>query len=1829
MPKTRSQRKAGGSKGTELSGPQSPPRGPTPGEGGAGPSRIPPEQLVQTVAENLPTFEAIMNYLKVQSEGHQDKEPKIQGADQSESQTGSPARTGAKRARREVTREQVEVVEPSHKNSRTEHPEPVRRLSRGDLSPRRERQQVQDELDLLLDPEADRYIASPFVLDIEEYQLPAKFKIPNMKPYDATTDPEDHLFVFMTQMRLQTAADAVRCKTFPMFLEGRARQWFQGLPPRSISSFTQLARLFSAQFVSSRAFSKSTAHLMTIQQKVEESLREYMVRFNNESLQVRDRDDKVVMAAFINGLRKQKLYTELVERPPKSVREMLDRAHEKANAEEANRLKSAQEKLRDDKRRKGADQVEARPGQGRKSAYDRLPRSRPMGGDKSWTGLTAPRARVLAVMEQEGLSRPPRPLAGDKSRRDQGLYCAYHRDVGHDTEDCRHLKKDIEKLIKRGHLGQFVREERADQQRGRPRSERPSYLRDRPQGPRGRTPEQEIQNLAGVINTIAGGPTGGDSHTARRHNRPPPTGESSAKRLKMYEEIIYGPEDTVPLASNNHEAIVIEVITCNFKVKKVYIDNGSAIDVLYYKTFKELQLEDRQLMPVRTPVDRFCSMKFPTSAGVAEVLGDPEVARACYIATLKGKEKLVAQTICLESWEPLEKGERLETDEGLAELPVQPDRPEHTVKVGTCLGELVRSSLESLLEEYTEIFAWSADDMPGIPTELAVHRLHVDPNVRPVKQKKRNFAPERNEVVKSEVGKLLEAKIVKEVYYPTWLANPVLVKKEVKAWRMCVDFTDLNKACPNDCYPLPRIDQLMDSTAGYEIFCFLDAFKGYHQIVLDEEDQEKTSFITEEGTYCYVTMPFGLKNAGATYQRLVNKLFKNQISRNLEVYVDDMLVKSRTQEQFISDLREIFEVLRSSRMRLNPKKCTFGVRSGKFLGYMISKEGVRANPDKIKAIMDMAPPRNIKEVQRLTGRMAALNRFLSKSAVRGSPFFKALKGGRQFEWSLECQRAFDELKAHLARLPALTSPELGETLFIYLAVGEGTISAVLVREEDKVQKPIYYVSRALQGAEARYSAVERYVLALVHAARKLRTYFQAHPVVVMTDQPLKQILSKPEFSGRMVKWAVELSEYDLGYQPRTAIKAQALADFIADGVSFGSPGAEVDQARKDGEDAKNAHAGQAAQPLQTPKTTKATQAQEAVEVLQAGDAAEVIQAMQVAEDGLSKEADEAQQAKEAAEDRQAGEAAEAEQTQGTAKVRETEEAAKVGQAVDAVDAMHPEKEVKAELARDTAQAVERAGPTWTLYVDGVSSKEGCGAGLLLISPTGEELPYALRFDFRASNNESEYEALIAGMEMARKLGARSVKVYSDSQLIVNQIGGTYEVKEGSLRKYVAKTCELRGQFEQFTLEQIPRSQNKRADALSKLASTSTGFSGRGVLVEVVRSRAYEPFNAAVIQVVSSWMDPIVRYLAHRELPPSRVEARKVLLKSQKYVLTQGVLYRKSYLQPWLKCVTPEEGSYVLRELHESICGNHIGPRILAKKGMLAGYYWPTIFRDSAELVARCKSCQLNAPVHHTPTQEMIPLSSPWPFFQWGIDLLGPFPRAPGGYEYLVVAIDYFTKALVSDNGRQFADHSFQEWCTELGIQQHFTSVGHPQANGQVENVNRTILHGLKTRVESARTNWLEELPTILWAYRTTPRTATQETPFVLTYGVEAVIPAEIGVPSGRVQHFVAQDNEEEMRLGLDLLEHRREEAAIRMAKYKGQVARYYNSKVRHLSFKTGDLVLRKNSVSRAVGTGKLDPNWEGPYVVKEADRAGYCKLARLDGSKVPRTWHNSNLRLVL
>ena len=201
----------------------------------------------------------------------------------------------------------------------------------------------------------------------------------------------------------------------------------------------------------------------------------------------------------------------------------------------------------------------------------------------------------------------------------------------------------------------------------------------------------------------------------------------------------------------------------------------------------------------------------------------------------------------------------------------------------------------------------------------------------------------------------------------------MVVKKKNGKWRVCVDFTNLNKACPKDLFPLPRIDQLVDATARHPQMSFLNAFQGYHQIPLAQEDQEKTSFVTPTGNYHYKVMPFGLKNAGSTYQRMMTKMFEPQLGKNIEIYVDDMVVKSKMVTEHLGDLDDIFDVLRRHKLRLNASKCSVGVGSSKFLGYMVTHRGIEVNPDQIKAINDLKPPRNAKEVQKLTGMITALN----------------------------------------------------------------------------------------------------------------------------------------------------------------------------------------------------------------------------------------------------------------------------------------------------------------------------------------------------------------------------------------------------------------------------------------------------------------------------------------------------------------------------------------------------------------------------------------------------------------------------------------------------------------------------------------------------------------------------------------------------------------------------------------------------------------------------------------------------------------------------------------
>jgi len=550
---------------------------------------------------------------------------------------------------------------------------------------------------------------------------------------------------------------------------------------------------------------------------------------------------------------------------------------------------------------------------------------------------------------------------------------------------------------------------------------------------------------------------------------------------------------------------------------------------------------------------------------------------------------------------------------------------------------------------------------------------------------------------------------------------------------MCVDFTDLNKACPKDSYPLPSIDALVDSASGCKLLSFLDAFSGYNQIKMHPMDEEKTAFMTERSCYCY-KVPFGLKNAGATYQRLMDKVLAPMLGRNVQAYVDDMVVTSLEKSRHVTDLEELFVTIAKYKLKLNPEKCIFGVEAGKFLGFLLTERGIEANPDKCAAILAMRSPATVKEVQQLTGRMAALSRFVSASGEKGHPYFQCLKRNNRFVWTRECEEAFVKLKEYLASPPVLCKPQMGMPLRLYFAITEKAISAVLVQDQDQVQKPIY-----LQDPEVRYQALEKAALAVVFSARRLRHYFQSFTVLAMTDLPIQKVLKKPDVAGRMVKWAVELSEFDIKYEPRGPIKGQIFADFVVERSS---------------------------------------------------------------------------------------------------------------------------------------ETVQSAGDDfrWVLSVDGSSNQLGSGAGVILEGPNGVLIEQSVRFAFKASNNQAEYEALIVGILLAKEMGAKVLMAKSDSLLVTGQVTGKFQAKDPQMAAYLEYVQELKRSFVLFEVVHMPREQNARADLLAKLASSGKGGRQRTVIQETLKTPRAFVADHQVLQICKS-MERMTR--SHRSLTQETLRTPRV------------------------------------------------------------------------------------------------------------------------------------------------------------------------------------------------------------------------------------------------------------------------------------------------------------------------------------------------------------------
>ncbi|XP_019258056.1 PREDICTED: uncharacterized protein LOC109236338 [Nicotiana attenuata] len=556
--------------------------------------------------------------------------------------------------------------------------------------------------------------------------------------------------------------------------------------------------------------------------------------------------------------------------------------------------------------------------------------------------------------------------------------------------------------------------------------------------------------------------------------------------------------------------------------------------------------------------------------------------------------------------------------------------------------------------------------------------------------------------------------------------------------------------------------------------------------------------------------------------------------------------------------KETFDILRKYNMKLNSEKCAFRVGSGKFLGFMVSDRGIEINPDKIKAIEDITIVEHVKAFQRLTGRIAALGRFITRSSDKSQWFFSLLKKKNSFSWTPECQQALEELKRYLSSPSLWYTLKADEQLYLYLAVSEAAISGVLVREEEGMQFPVYYVSITLCDAETRYPHLEKLALALLRASKKLKSYFQCHPKCVLTSYPLRNIMQKPKHSGWLAKWAVDISGYNIEYRPRTAIQSQILEFFVANFMPT---------------------------------------------------------------------------------------------------------------------LIH-------EVDRELLLTLGTISRIWTLFTDGASNTKGSRLGIVLKPPAGIIIRQFIRI-VKLTNNETEYEAIFVGLELAKSIEAEVIEAKCDSLLIVNQVNRTFEVKVEWMRRYLDKLQVTRHQFKEWTLQHVPRDKNSELDALANLSSSvdSDDFSS-GAVVQLMNSVVEEGHvKVNSTGLTYDWRSKYIDYLKTRKLPSDPKESRALRTKAARFSLVKGALFRRSFFGPLARCLGLRETKYAMKEVHEGTYGNHLGAESLVRKLIRAGYYWNEMEKDVNGFVWKYGGCKGHAPMIHQPGEMLHPVLSPWPFMK--------------------------------------------------------------------------------------------------------------------------------------------------------------------------------------------------------------------------------------------------------
>ena len=487
------------------------------------------------------------------------------------------------------------------------------------------------------------------------------------------------------------------------------------------------------------------------------------------------------------------------------------------------------------------------------------------------------------------------------------------------------------------------------------------------------------------------------------------------------------------------------------------------------------------------------------------------------------------------------------TKKGVEEVNIRIAANPKLVKLSKALPAKIKDKYISLMASFADVFAWDYSDLKTYDTNIIQHTIPIKPNQKQFRQKLRRINPMLLPSIEKEVNKLYKSGIIVPIRFSDWISNLVPVCKKTGEICLCIDFRNLNKISLKDNYPLPKMDHILQRVVGASCMSLLKGYFGYNQIFVHEDDRDKIAFTTPWGTFHYAKMPFGLKNAGATFQQAMDLDFTNEKDVFLVVYLDDLIVCSKSDEEHMHHLRTVFQKCRKYGLSLNPKKSLFAMEEGKLLGHFILKDGIRIDPACVQAIQQIDLPRNKKEIQSFNGKMNFLHHFVPNLAEHLREMTSMLKKDSQVKWIEKAIKSFNLVKLALSLAQVLVSPDYTQDFILFSFASEHTMATVLLQKRGDHERPIAFFSMALRDATLKYNIIEKQALALVKTLKDFRVYIlHSHILAFVPNVAVKDVLVQTNPEGRRGKWVVALLEYDGEIKPTKMVKGQGLARLMAE-----------------------------------------------------------------------------------------------------------------------------------------------------------------------------------------------------------------------------------------------------------------------------------------------------------------------------------------------------------------------------------------------------------------------------------------------------------------------------------------------------------------------------------------------------------------------------------------------------------------------------------------------------------------------------------------------------------